>query len=440
MRDSHRKTNMATPNTDQVDPLTATADGPSPARRDIRLGLYFVIAVTILAGSAAPTPLYEHYASQWGGSALTTTAAFAIYAFGVLGGLLVFGQASEHLGRKPVVVAGMVVQSIALVVLTTAGDYSAVFAARILQGVAVGATLGALGAGMVDGNRDRGPIASTSSSGMGTAVGALGAGLAVSFLPWPGHLSYIALIAAGLLQIMVLLATPDRPASAQWTVSSLIPTIAVPRSVRKRFAATAPVCFGAWALPGFYSSLSPRVVADLTGNEQPFLGGAVLAALTAVGSAVAVLLRRVRPAYTMWVGVTAMLVTGAILFRAGASESMAWYLLGTVTGGIAFGAGLQGGTRYVLEKSDPDRNAGLISAVWIAAYLGNGIPVIACGYFAASGTALFSVLAGFGVGLAGIALYAACALLWASTSDAHTSPETAQHASPERTTTDKDTR
>jgi MFS family permease len=70
---------------------------------------------------AAPTPLYARYAERWGFSALATTVVFGVYALTVLAGLLTFGRLSDHVGRRPVLLAGLALQAVAMVVFATAG-------------------------------------------------------------------------------------------------------------------------------------------------------------------------------------------------------------------------------------------------------------------------------------------------------------------------------
>ncbi len=59
------------------------------------------LIVSMLAGSAAPTPLYAVYQRQWGFSPITITVVFGIYAVAVLASLLVTGRLSDYAGRRP---------------------------------------------------------------------------------------------------------------------------------------------------------------------------------------------------------------------------------------------------------------------------------------------------------------------------------------------------
>ena len=57
--------------------------------------------------AAAPSPLYGVYQSRWRFSTIMLTAVFAAYAVLLLATLLVFGRASDYLGRRRVILAGL---------------------------------------------------------------------------------------------------------------------------------------------------------------------------------------------------------------------------------------------------------------------------------------------------------------------------------------------
>ncbi len=182
----------APPGTDRAD-----AGRRVPARLTGRPALYLLasLIVSLLAASAAPTPLYALYQQQWGFTAITVTIVFGVYAVAVLIALLIFGRLSDAIGRKPVLLAALAVQVVAMLVYATAGGVGELLAARIIQGLGTGAALGAIGAAMLDVDKARGALANALSPGLGTGSGALLSALFVAFLPAPSHLIYYALIA-----------------------------------------------------------------------------------------------------------------------------------------------------------------------------------------------------------------------------------------------------
>src|SRR4051812_46231985 len=158
------------------------------------------IAVSFLAGSAAPSPLYGVYQRAWGFSPITTTIVFGSYAIAVLAALLTLGSLSDHVGRKPVLVIATLVQALTMVLFATADGVSSLVVARVVQGLATGSAVGAVGVGMLDIDRERGTFTNAVSPLTGTALGATLAGLVAQYLPSPTQLVYFILCAVFLLQ------------------------------------------------------------------------------------------------------------------------------------------------------------------------------------------------------------------------------------------------
>src|ERR1700684_3724441 len=67
-------------------------------------GVFFLL----FFAAAAPSPLYGIYQAQWRFSATTLTVVFAAYALLLLLTLLVCGSVSDYAGRRPVILAGLV--------------------------------------------------------------------------------------------------------------------------------------------------------------------------------------------------------------------------------------------------------------------------------------------------------------------------------------------
>src|ERR1700685_2807999 len=163
----------------------------------------FVLAsliVALLASSAAPTPLYAIYQAQWHFTPITTTVVFGVYAMAVLAALLTVGKLSDHIGRRPVLLTAIAVHAGSLVIFATATGVPALLSARVGQGLSTGAALGAIGAAMLDMDRELGTFANAVAPGMGSASGAILAALAIRFLRAPTHLIYLALIGVLALQ------------------------------------------------------------------------------------------------------------------------------------------------------------------------------------------------------------------------------------------------
>src|SRR3954471_8628284 len=67
------------------------------------------IAFLVFAANAAVSPLYRIYQAQFGFSATILTLLFAVYIAVLLLTLLFLGSASDYVGRRPVMLAGLIV-------------------------------------------------------------------------------------------------------------------------------------------------------------------------------------------------------------------------------------------------------------------------------------------------------------------------------------------
>jgi MFS family permease len=395
---------------------TEASGGSSPSGRAVsrsRIGgrpaLYLLasLVVSLLAGSAAPTPLYAIYQRQWGSSPITTTIVFGVYAVAVLAALLALGRLSDSVGRRPVLLASLGVQVLSMLVFATAGGVGALMAARVIQGLATGAALGAIGAGMLDVDRERGALANALSPGLGTGSGALVSALFVQFLPGPTHLIYFALIGVFALQAIGVGLLRETVTRVPVTASVFVPEVRLPRAVRGPVLAAAPVLFAVWALAGLYAALGPALVQTLTGSASVVLGAASVTVLTVTAVSAVYLLRNVYARTVLVVGITALVVGVAITLIALGVGSVGLFFAGTAVSGIGFGAGFQGGIRTVVPQAAPHERAGVLSLLFVISYLGMGIPAVAAGFGATDGLGLLGSARDYGIALivlAGLAL------------------------------------
>lgn len=385
---------------------------PPPAERPrLRMIGLASITVTFLAASAAPTPLYATYQREWGFSALTTTVVFGVYAVAFLSALLVVGRLSDHVGRRPVLLAAIAGQILALAVFVDAHGVAALFAARIVQGLAAGTGIGAIGAGMLDIDQVRGAVANATAPGLGTASGALLASFAVQWLPSPTRLVYLVLAGLLLLQAVGVYLLPETSPRAPGARRSLIPRLALPAQTRRSMLTAAPVLFAVWALAGFYGSLGPSLIDHLVRSTSVVDAGLGLGVLAGIAAVTTYLLRESSASTVMLIGTTTLISGVAAVMASIASDSAAGFFAGTAVAGIGFGAGFQGGIRLVAPLAFPDQRAGVLSVLFTVSYLGLGIPAVAAGFAVVRGGGLVTTSYEYGVAVIALAAIATVNLL-----------------------------
>jgi MFS family permease len=376
------------------------------------LALLASIIVSLLAASSAPTPLYAVYQAEWGFSAITTTVVFGVYAVAVLVSLLVFGRVSDHVGRRPVLFAALAAQAGAMVVFATADGVGPLMAGRVVQGLATGAALGAIGAGLLDVDRTRGAFANSFAPPIGTGAGALLSGLVVRFLPAPTHLVYYLLLGTFLLQAVGVALLRESVTRKPGALAGMVPEVRLPRATRGAVAVAAPVLLAVWSLVGFYGSLGPAIVRRLVDSGSVVYGGLGLFVL-AGAAALSVPLLHTAPTRTVMATGIASLIAGvgvtllAIGSGAGGTGPAAGFFAGSALAGFGFGAGFQGGIRLVVPLARAHERAGVLSVLYMTCYLGMGVPAVIAGVLVVHGGGLLVTAREYGIAvvvLAGAAL------------------------------------
>jgi hypothetical protein len=355
------------------------------------------IIVSFLAGSSAPTPLYRVYQAAWHFSPTSVTVIFGIYAIAVLATLLVMGSLSDHLGRRPVLIAAALLQAVTMAIFATANGVGALLVARVLQGFATGAAAGAVGAGLMDIDRAKGTIANAVGPMAGTGIGGLLSGLLVEFLPAPTTLVYAFLGVVFVAQAIGVAAMPEPGTPRPGALASLRPRFQVPPALRSPVLLAVPALVAAWALAGFYASLGPTLLRRLAGSDSLALGGVALFVLAA-GGAASVFLTLARTARSVMALGTAGLVVGVgTTLVAVANSSLATFFVGTAMAGAGFGAAFQGAIRSVVPLATPGQRAGVLSVLYVVAYLAMGVPAVFAGIRLAGGAGIFATARAYGL-------------------------------------------
>lgn len=337
------------------------------------------LVVSFLAASSAPSPLYGLYRETFGFSALTLTLVFSVYAFALLGGLLVLGGLSDYRGRRPVLLAALMLELGSLVLFLCADSVAWLLAARLLQGLATGIASAVLGAALLDFQRERGALVNSVAPMFGMALGALGASALVQFAQVPTRLVFeVALIIVG-LQTWAAFYLPETVTRRTGAWRSLRPRLAVPKAARETLWLIAPLNTAQWALGGFYLSLGPTLARSVIGSATPLLGGALIATLVLSG-AVGILWLRHHPAHVVRAAAAGALSLGMLLTLGGIRfHVVTAFFLGTVVAGLGFGAGFNASVRSLVPLAQPHERGALMASFLVISYLAFSLPALAAG-------------------------------------------------------------
>jgi MFS family permease len=338
---------------------------------------------TFFLAAGAPTPLLGLRQQQWGFSPGLLTIAFSVYALALLVALLVGGSLSDHLGRRPVLLAALAVETVSMVGFLTAPSISWLIAARVLQGLATGLGTSAFSAAITEHapahlKKLAGGLSAASVAG-GLGLGALLTGAAIQLTDAANTIVFTTLAGLMVAAVAFVLATPETGVRRPGARRSLSPTVAVPVSARGEFLASIPVHIAGWMFPAFFLGLSPAILRLHFGLH----GGLVTGFTAFVGPFSAALagfvFARHDPRRGTLAGL-ALVLLGMLVVLTGVTATLlplVW--VGALLGGAGFGGTFGGQVRLIAPHAGAHQRASLFSAVYTVAYLAFGVPVVIAG-------------------------------------------------------------
>jgi len=362
-----------------------------------------------LFASVTPSPLYRTYSLLWQFSPLTLTLIYATYAFGVLAALLLVGGVSDDVGRRPVLLAALTGLAGATVLFLLADSAAWLFVARGLQGLATGAAISAASASLLDlhPHRDSAGVAITNGT---AAAGGIGLGILVSSslvqAGWePRLLPYIVLLVL-IAAVLAGVARMPEPVEAKGGFRLRLERPHVPAVVRRPFILAALAVLSSWSIGALFFSLGPELGAHLFHSSNVIVDGIGIVALSATAVLAQVLTGRTKPWIATSAGSLALSAGIGLIVVAAATGSATPYVLGSLLGGVGFGAAFLGGLRALVARIPAEHRAAVLSAFYVAAYASLSLPAVGAGVVA-SYISLTSTFEIFGAAVAVIGLVVA---------------------------------
>ncbi|HEX3831572.1 MAG TPA: MFS transporter [Solirubrobacteraceae bacterium] len=357
------------------------------ARRGRRFGFAaaaFALAVAML-GTTLPTPLYGLYRQQFGFSELMITVIFATYAAGVIASLVLFGRLSDQIGRRRVLLPGLVLSALSAVCFLTATGLPLLLAGRVLSGLSAGIFTGSATATLIDlapaGQRGRATLVATMAN-----MGALGSGPLLTGLlsQWAGsplRLTFWVDLALLVPAAIGIWAMPEPVAST--TRAQLRPqALRVPREMRSTFIEAALAGFAGFAVLGLMTAVTPDFLGQELGVTSRAIVGLVVFALFAASLAGQFALQFVPERAAIPGGAGALIAGMGSLALSLAISSLALLVLGAVIAGFGQGLSFRGGLTQVNERSPAAQRATVASSFFVVMYIAISLPVIGEGVLA----------------------------------------------------------
>jgi MFS family permease len=352
---------------------------------------FWAVAFAFLALTAfatAPSALYGLYAQREHLAPITLTIVYAVYAVGVVASLLLAGHLSDSYGRRAVLLPGLLLAGAASILFLVWTSLAGLLAARLLTGVALGASVATATAYIAD--LDAGPDgAPTGRSGIvatianvgGLAAGPLLAGALVQYVPGGLTLTFVVLLAGLIAAAAVVARSPESREPVRPRPSYRPQRLRAPAHARGQFIAATVGAFLTFGVAGLLAGLAGRFLAGPLHHPSAVLTG--LAIFVNFGAGVLVQTTTTRwPVHRLIaVGLVPLLI-GLVLLVASAwtsPPSLALFLIGGAIAGLGNGAIIRGGLTAVISTASAAERAGALATYFTAGYVGISLPVLGAG-------------------------------------------------------------
>lgn len=351
------------------------------------IGLLVYVFVVTMLGTTLPTPLYPDYQHRFGFGQLTETAVFAIYAVGVLATLVLFGQVSDVIGRRPMLFVSIAAAAVSTAVFILADGLRGhtgillLLVGRVFSGLSAGILTGTATAAIGDAaGPGRGPLAGLIAamaqiSGLG--LGPLVGGLLLETIDDPLRLIYVIYLVALAIAAVAIAAVPETVRSAPDRRSPLI-TPLPPRVVVAHANVIGLVGFAGFAVLGLFTAVTPSFL-DRLGQHAPISTGLVVFAVFAASALGQLSTIRVRPRTTLIAGVATLSAGAAVVGTGLHLPSIPVLVVGGLVAGAGQGMSFHAALSQATASSPPTERGAAASGFFVICYLGISLPVIGLG-------------------------------------------------------------
>ncbi|GAA4181129.1 MFS transporter [Gryllotalpicola koreensis] len=366
-----------------------TAENRTAGRAAHRTGFWIVSAafMTAMAFAAVPTPLYPIYEQRDGFPAYVITVVFAAYAVGVMLALYLAGHVSDWLGRRRLVLASLAIQALAALLFLFWNDVSGLLLARFVSGAGIGTLTAAATAHLgelrkVSHPHEDGRVSGTVASAVnlgGIALGPLLGGVIAQFLPAPILTPFEVFLVIIVLAIVFLAFVPETVDTVAARRPYAPQKVVVPPEARGAFIAAAIGAAAAFSVMGFFTALTASIVIGLLHLSGHLIAGVVAFAVTGASAVSQLATARLARRAKLQLGVALMIAGLGLVAVVGFTPSLALLLVAGMLAGAGVGLVFSSSIAVAVASAGPDNRGEVLSGMFLSAYAGLTVPVIAVG-------------------------------------------------------------
>jgi predicted MFS family arabinose efflux permease len=341
---------------------------------------------------------------------------FAVYAVGVVISLLLAGHISDWVGRKKVLVPGIALELAAAIAFLSSTSLPVLLTARLVSGLGVGLVTATATAYLHDlhvahrpgASGQRFELVSTAANIGGLGVGPLVSGILAQWVAAPLRTPYLVFAVLLAVAAAAVALTPETVRPPQPRPAYRPQRISLNQGTGYLAAVTG--AFASFAVFGLFTSVAAGFVAGTLHHPSRALAGLIVFVVFGAAAAAQSLTAGMSNAARRWAGLLAQAAGIVVLVTGMRSASLALFLAGGIVAGIGAGVLFKAAVGSVVAEAAPARRGQALAGLFLIAYLGLTVPVVAVGVATLSFTTV-AVMTWFAAALlvllAGVAALAA---------------------------------
>lgn len=371
----------------------------------------WVVLLFFAMGTSLITPLIPLYQQNLGFNDTVVTLFMVCYVAALVPSMLTLGQFSDQVGRRPVLLGAIGTLAVAQVIILTEPGLPGLLIARGLQGAATGAFFGTCTAFLVDaspvGKRRFSSALASISVRLGLGLGPGIAGVLIQFAPDPFRLPFAAHLVLLAIAGAIVVYLPETVLQRNRRPIRL--SLEVPQRERSVFwRVLVPSGMILSLFDGVSLSLVPVfIVRELDVTNYALVGASGFLVLVS-GAISQAFVPNMPPRRAILIG----LAVGGVAFfgvvAAAPLASITLLLVSVAVTGAACGLIMKGGVDLTTEIAPLEHRGKLLSAYYVACYLGGfSLPLLVIG--------LLADVVGLTAALLALAVVSGVAAIWVGT-------------------------
>ena len=332
----------------------------------------------LFAASASPIPLYSKYRATIGLTTETISLTAVFYFIGCIISLIILSRLSNHLGRKPVALTALGLGIVGLLLLIGTTAPVILIFARFFQGLACGLASSVMSVFIVESSINKPVNLVTTITGsavlVGLALGGLLSGIFVQFNSHGATMSYWILCGVLLLCFAGILFGEETLERRAGALSSLLPQIKIPKQGRPYIPSAIGIFAGTWAMGGYFQAFSSTIGGTIFHLDSPMVSAIILASFMApnlIGSSLSG--KFIKPTGKS-AGMLLFILCISLMYVSFTIKNFTLFLLTIIIAGVAQGIAYTNAMQQLLQSSEEEEKAGVLSVIYFISYGGAAIP------------------------------------------------------------------